>query len=310
MSTHIYSTFISPKGSSVFQQFIEQCEKNKDKNRESYIDIISKEISDSILFEAGLVIFKNYPDFIKLLNNHYHSRDKEFSRLFANEKVSIVLYDTSETKIVGKGLCQTFMPENFWLKKELKEKFKDFDYTNSTDMSDISRSSYLLRRKVWDQIFKTSSIPSVAGVSFDLYNFLDELQENFNELIDKIGDKVIKNIQEADFKNAEEKVYVQIKLANHEKEMKELEFNKVMSFFLDCSRKYREEYENSKSLNEVETKKMNLAKENFDKMKNEIGNIKELLVTELEVLLKESIEVTNEYNKKMDDYFNKVNKLK
>lgn len=118
-----------------------------------------------------------------LLNNlelDFFASPKEFSKEFAGKfEQSLILYDTSKTKVKDKQLIQLFVTRGSKLTLDIQKnkKFRNFDYTNSTDM-DIKKSEENLRRKTWDIVFKDSYVPSIAGETYELYSFISDYLEN------------------------------------------------------------------------------------------------------------------------------------
>lgn len=118
----------------------------------------------------------------------YDSKPNIFNRQyhFYHENC-VVIYNTQETKLDGKQLVQFFNSDKEFLKEiEGNKRFKDFYYTNQTDMDDISPEEETLRRDTWNIIFSKSSVPGVVGETYSLYNFIDDYENNNNLVKDEI----------------------------------------------------------------------------------------------------------------------------
>lgn len=118
----------------------------------------------------------------------YDSKPNIFNREYHfYQENCAVIYNTQETKLEGKQLVQFFTSDKEFLKEiEKNNKFRDFYYTNQTDMDDISPEEENLREDTWNIIFSNSSVPGVVGETYSLYNFIDDYESNKSIVKDEI----------------------------------------------------------------------------------------------------------------------------
>lgn len=268
MSTKIYNTCLNTNPNNHIMDVIQKYMEDKVQARADYLEDFAKKMSKDYIFNiVNNSTLKNPPREETLFFNSLNFSNYDLERAFYGSEVTIMNYNSVDKKIAGATLLQFFMPTNHSLKKVIlaMPDSREFDYFNNVDM-DVSEREEMLRKTVWNHVFKDVSIPSEAGQTLIVYNFLDDLKENFEEVVKKIIEKVIHEVQSVKITDLHESIYKKVKIQTVYANLAEKpSFEDSMRTYLDAERDARKDFENNVHLNPAE-------EESYQKIKEYCGN--------------------------------------
>ena len=311
MSTKIYNTCLNTNPNNHIMDIIQKYTENKVQARNDYLEDFTKKMSKDYIFNiVNNSTLKNPPKEETLFFNSLSFSNYDLERAFYGSEVTIMNYESVDKKIEGATLLQFFMPTNHPLKKILLEMpdSREFDYFNNVEM-DVDDREEMLRKTVWGHVFKDVSIPSEAGQSLIVYDFITDLKENFEEVINKIIEKVIHEVQSVKITDLHESIYKKVKIQTIYANFKEKpSFEDSMRTYLDAERDARKDFESKVPLNVQEEESYQKIKEYCSKSMDSLSS-KEMekrlfnqFMTDMKKGLEQTIVNKVEEVKRMQEY--------
>lgn len=230
MSTKIYNAYVYDGEVKDVLSFLKTFSDNFMERREEFIKTLIERDIQAHIQRLLLKSKGNIAQLGSLAQNEpikYIFSPESFSYEYReNSDQAVVLYDSSNTVLGGKPLVQLFLINNSAIEKAITSnpKFSEFEFTNSIDMPDLKRAEVKKRKKVWDTIFKDSSTPSEAGVSYEMYDFIKDFKSNpstFETSIKKVAQECYEKFLGEDNPKMKEVIISidnNIRMARHEKE--------------------------------------------------------------------------------------------